>query len=107
LLTPAATAGPGRTGLVDALFTATSAVSVTGLTVVDTGSYWSPFGQTVILLAMQAGGLGIMTLASLIGIAVSRRLGLTQRMLTATETRTARLGEVGSLLRVVVLTSAA
>ena len=50
---------------VDALFTSTSAVCVTGLTVVDTGSYWSEFGQFVIMLLIQVGGLGIMTLTAL------------------------------------------
>jgi len=49
----------------DALFTATSAVCVTGLTTVDTATYWSTFGQVVIMLLIQVGGLGIMTLATL------------------------------------------
>src|SRR5699024_10708781 len=49
---------------VDALFTATSAVCVTGLIVVDTGSYFTTFGQTIILLLIQAGGIGILTFAS-------------------------------------------
>src|SRR5690625_7260306 len=49
---------------IDALFTATSAVCVTGLVVVDTGSYFTTFGQTIILLLIQAGGLGILTIAS-------------------------------------------
>lgn len=105
LLTPWATAGEGRAPFVDALFTATSAVCVTGLVTVDTATYWSAFGEAVILVAIKVGGLGIMTLASLVGIAVSHRVGLTQRVLTATETKTPRLGEVGSLLRVVIISS--
>lgn len=88
----------------NAFFTATSAVCVTGLSVVDTATYWSPFGKGVLVLAMQVGGLGVMTLASLLGLAVSRHIGLTQRILTATETKS-RLGDVGSLLRAVVITS--
>jgi len=105
LLTPWATASGQSAPLVDALFTATSAVCVTGLTVVPTGVFWSTFGQVVILVAIKVGGLGIMTLASILGLAVSRHLGLTQRMLAATEVKTTRLGEVGSLIRVVIITS--
>lgn len=106
LLMPWATAA-GKAGapFVDALFTAVSAVCVTGLTVVDTATYWSVGGQVVILVAIKVGGFGVMTLASILGLAVSRRIGLTQRMLTASETRTDRLGEVGSLVRVVIVTS--
>ena len=92
---PAATADGQRAPFVDALFTATSAVCVTGLVTVDTGTYWSTLGQVVILVGIQVGGLGIMTLASLLGLAVSRRLGLTQRLLASAETKTGRLGEVG------------
>lgn len=103
---PMATAHGDRAPFVDALFTATSAVCVTGLVTVPTGTYWSPLGQVFILVGVQVGGLGVMTLASLLGLAVSRRIGLTQRLLVSAETKTGRLGEVGSLLRVVVLTSA-
>lgn len=103
---PAATATGNRAPFVDALFTATSAVCVTGLTTVPTGTYWSTLGLVIILVGMQIGGLGVMTLASLLGLAVSRRIGLTQRLLVSAETKTGRLGEVGSLLRIVVLTSA-
>jgi Trk-type K+ transport system membrane component len=91
----------------DALFTATSAVCITGLTTVDTATYWSGWGQVVILVGIKIGGLGVMTLASLLGMAVSRRIGLTQRLLTASETKIARLGEVGALLQVIVVTSTA
>lgn len=105
LLLPQATADGHRAPFADALFTATSAVCITGLTVVDTGTYWSGFGQAVILVGIKIGGLGVMTLASLLGLAVSRRLGLTQRLLAASETRIARLGEVGSLLTVIIVTS--
>jgi potassium uptake TrkH family protein len=105
LLTPWATRSGKGAPFVDALFTATSAVCVTGLTVVPTGAFWSGFGQVVILVAIKVGGLGVMTLASILGLAVSRHLGLTQRMLAATEVKTSRLGEVGSLIRVVIITS--
>ena len=105
LSTPMATSSGQRAPFVDALFTATSAVCVTGLATVPTDSYWSGFGQGVMLLGVQIGGFGVMTLASILGMAVSRRIGLTQKLLTASETKTTRLGEVGSLVRVVVLTS--
>ncbi len=105
LSTPAATSDGHRAPFVDALFTATSAVCITGLTTVDTGSYWSGFGQAVIISGVWVGGLGVMTLASLLGMAVSRRIGLTQRLLAAPEVGSRGLGEVGSLIRVVVLTS--
>ena len=104
LLLPTSKEGVGGASFLEALFTATSAVCVTGLTIVNTAAYWTPFGQGVIALGMQIGGLGVMTLASLLGLAVSRHIGLTQRILTAAETKS-RLGEVGGLLRAVVFTS--
>lgn len=102
---PAAAASGHSPTFLQALFTATSAVCVTGLTVVDTATFWSPFGQVVILAGIKVGGLGVMTLASILGLAVTRRIGLTQRLLTANETKTSRLGEVGSLIRAVVVAS--
>jgi len=105
LMAPWATTSGKSAPLIDALFTATSAVCVTGLVVVPTGTYWSTYGQVVILVGIKIGGLGVMTLASILGMAVSRRIGLTQKLLTASETKTTRLGEVGSLVRVVIITS--
>ncbi|HWJ85553.1 MAG TPA: potassium transporter TrkG [Cellulomonas sp.] len=107
LSTPWATASGHRAPFIDALFTATSASTVTGLVVVPTGEYWSNFGLVVILVAIKVGGLGVMTLASLLGMAVSRRIGLTQRLLVSSETKVTRLGEVGSLVRTVIITSTA
>ena len=103
---PFASATGVRVPFIDALFTATSAVCVTGLTTVDTTSAWSPFGHVVILVCIKIGGLGVMTLASLLGLAVSRRVGLTQRMLTKDESRASGLGEVRGTLRAVVVISA-
>ena len=102
---PVATASGQRAPFVDALFTAVSAVCVTGLVTVDTATYWSGFGQVVILVAIKVGGLGVITLAALLGLAVSRRLGLTGKLLAQNETKAQRLGEVGTLLRVVIGTS--
>jgi len=102
---PQATSDGHRAPLVDAVFTATSSVCITGLTTVNTGTYWSPFGQAVIIVGVWIGGLGVMTLASLLGMAVSRRIGLTQRLLTSGEVGSRGLGEVGSLIRIVIITS--
>ena len=105
LTLPAARAGDQAPNFVDALFTAVSAVCVTGLVTVDTAEYWSVFGEAAILLAIKIGGLGILTLASLLGLAVSRRLGLRQRLIAASETKVQRLGEVGNLIRMILVVS--
>lgn len=105
LLAPWATASGTPARFVDALFTAVSAVCITGLVVEDTGTYWSLYGQIVIITGIKVGGLGIMTIASIIGMVVSRRIGLTQRLLTASETKTSKLGEVGSLVRTIIITA--
>ncbi len=65
---------------IDALFTATSATCVTGLTVRDTGSFFSPFGKSVILILFQIGGLGIMTLSTLFAIALGRKLTIKENL---------------------------
>lgn len=98
LALPIAHRGPGSVGLLEALFTATSALCVTGLAVVDTPTAWSPFGQAVILALIQVGGFGIMTLASLLGLVISRRLGLSSRLVAAVETKSLGLGDVRTVL---------
>jgi trk system potassium uptake protein TrkH len=98
LLLPFSSTGEGATPFLTALFTATSAVCVTGLTVVDTASYWSGFGQGTILLLIQVGGFGIMTLASLLALLVSRRIGLKSRLLAQSETKSLGLGDVRRVL---------
>lgn len=80
LLLPFATADGSWNNPVVALFTATSAVCVTGLIVVDTGSYFSPFGEAVILLLIQVGGLGYMTATTILLLVLGRRLGLRDRL---------------------------
>ncbi len=94
LLLPIARSGPGGAGVLEALFTATSAVCVTGLVVVDTPVYWSGFGQAVILVLIQVGGFGIMTLASIVGLLISRRLGLRSRLIAAAETKHTGLADL-------------
>ena len=81
LMTPYASKSGGTLRFVDALFTATSAVCVTGLVVVDTGTYFSVFGQSVILLLIQIGGLGVMTVATLVAVLSGKKINLKERLL--------------------------
>ena len=81
LMTPYASKSGDSLRFVDALFTATSAVCVTGLVVVDTGTYFSVFGQSVILLLIQIGGLGVMTVATLVAVLSGKKLNLKERLL--------------------------
>ena len=79
LMLPVSCQGRHMTPFVDALFTATSAVCVTGLIVHDTATYWSSFGQTVILLLIQIGGMGVITVAASITMVSGRKISLMQR----------------------------
>jgi trk system potassium uptake protein len=81
LALPASSASGDSAGFLTALFTATSAVCVTGLVVVDTGTYWSPWGQVVIMVLIQTGGLSFMTMASLFFLLMGKRIGLRERIL--------------------------
>jgi potassium uptake TrkH family protein len=94
---PFAADGP-RTTVMQAVFTTVSAVCVTGLTVVDTGSHWSASGEVIILALIQLGGLGIMTLASVIVLALSGRLGASARDAANAERTALHIGEVGKML---------
>jgi trk system potassium uptake protein TrkH len=105
LMLPAATEPGKATGFVTALFTATSSVCVTGLIVVDTPTHWSAFGEIVIVVLIQVGGLGIMTLASLLGLLISRSIGLRMQLTAQAETKTLGLGDVRSVVARVVLVS--
>lgn len=104
---PISSADGGWTDPVVALFTATSAVCVTGLVVVDTGTYWSPFGHAVILMLIQAGGFGFMTGSTLLlFLMVGRRTGLRDRVLVQASTGVPDLGSVGHLVRRVAVFTA-
>jgi len=105
LLAPFATTEPGRASFTTALFTSTSALCVTGLVVVDTPTYWTHYGQVVILGLIQVGGIGIMTLASLLALLVARRLGLRSRLVAQAETAAPELQDVRRLVVGVVLLS--
>ncbi len=103
---PIATPGPERPPLLTAAFTSVSAVCVTGLTTVDTATYWSPFGQGVILALIQVGGFGIMTLATMLGLLVGGRLRLKSSLIAQAETHTLNLGDVRHVIRRVAITMA-
>lgn len=105
LLLPIAKTGEGGATWVESLFTAVSALAVTGHIVVDTPTYWTPFGQVVILALIQLGGLGVMTFASFVGLVVVRRMSFRSRLNTATETRALGLDEVRGLVLGVVKVS--
>ncbi len=101
---PLATPGPTRPPVLTAAFTSVSAVCVTGLTTVDTATYWSPFGQTVILGLVQVGGFGIMTLATLLGMLVGGKLRLKSSLIAQAETNTLNIGDVRHVIRRVAVT---
>ena len=95
LLTLPFSARSGRaTPFGDALFTATSAVCVTGLVVRDTATYWSAFGQAVILLMIQVGGLGVITVAASFALLSGRKIGLWQRSTMQEATSAQKVGGV-------------
>lgn len=105
LALPIATTERAPADWVVALFTATSAVCVTGLVIVDTESHWSVFGEVVIAGLVQVGGLGIMTMATLFTLLVSGRLGLRARIAAQAETKTLSMSDVRRVVRKVVLFS--
>ncbi|MDQ7903458.1 potassium transporter TrkG [Phytohabitans sp. ZYX-F-186] len=99
LLLPVSTRGPGSASFMTALFTAASAICTTGLSPVDAATYWSDFGHVMIALLTQVGGYGIATMATLLGLLVSQRLGLRSRLMARAETSSGlALGEVRTVL---------
>ncbi|MEX2447066.1 MAG: potassium transporter TrkG [Dehalococcoidia bacterium] len=100
---PFASAEGTRVPFMTALFTATSAVCVTGLVVADTRETWSPFGQAVIITLIQAGGLGFMTSATLLLMVLGRRLSLRQRMTAGAAAGQIGTMQIGALIRRVVM----
>ncbi|MBL3685950.1 TrkH family potassium uptake protein [Leucobacter zeae] len=99
LMLPISSASGRWTGFVDALFTSTSAVCVTGLIVVDTATYWSGFGTVVILVLIQLGGLGIMLFAALVGLAIIRKISVRSRITVGAEVKAGSGG--GDVKRIV------
>ncbi|WP_460720770.1 TrkH family potassium uptake protein [Microbacterium aureliae] len=115
---PVAAADGEVTPLADALFTAVSTICVTGLITVDTATHWSAAGKAIIFIGVNIGGMGVLTLASILGLIISKRLGLRAKLIAAgdsnplrvhggpvNEGQTVRLGEVGPLLRTVALST--
>ena len=115
---PIATTSGKSAPLVDALFTAVSVICVTGLSTVDMATYWSPFGHVLVFIGVEIGGIGVLTLASILGLVISRRLGLRQKLMAAgdanplrihkgpiAEGQAVRLGETGSLLLTVAISA--
>ncbi|MDQ2698244.1 MAG: TrkH family potassium uptake protein [Actinomycetota bacterium] len=115
---PAAAADGQRTPFADALFTAVSTICVTGLATVDMFTHWSPFGHVITYVGVNVGALGVLTLASILGLVISKRLGLRAKLIAAgdsnplrarggpvNEGQTVRLGEVGQLLATVALST--
>ncbi len=91
------------TAFSDALFTATSAVCVTGLITVDTATHWSLFGQLIILLLIQIGGLGVVTVGASIAMISGRKIGLFQRSTMQEAMGAQKMGGIVRLLRFIVL----
>lgn len=100
---PAAHAQGESAPWITAFFTAVSAVSVTGLVVVDTGTYWSTFGQVVIMVLFQLGGFGMMTLATLLGLLVNRSFHLRSKLIAQAESHVLGLGDITSVAKLVLV----
>jgi trk system potassium uptake protein TrkH len=115
---PVASADGRATPLADSLFTAVSVICVTGLSTVDMATHWSVTGHVFVFIGVQIGALGVLTLASIMGLVISRKLGLRQRLLAASDTnplrmhhgavaegQAVRLGEIGGLLATVAVSA--
>lgn len=105
LMLPVSTQGKGGASFMDALFTATSATCVTGLVVQDTASYWSGFGQAVILGLIQIGGMGVITVAVAVTIVSGKKIGLMQRSTMQESIAAPQVGGIVRLTRFIVLTA--
>ena len=103
LMLPAASRNAGNAPLLTAFFTSTSASCVTGLVLCDTASYWTLFGQAVILCLIEIGGLGFMTFATLFYILLRKRMGLRERSVMMESINTTQIGGIMSLTRKIAL----
>ena len=102
LMLPLSSRQQTATGFSDCLFTATSAVCVTGLVVRDTFSHWSPFGQAVILLLIQIGGMGVVTAALTLSFLSGRRIGFMQRSVMQEAISAPQVGGIVRLTKFIV-----
>ena len=107
LLTLPISSRTGRLGVIDALFTATSATCVTGLIVRDTWSQFSLFGQVIILMLIQVGGLGLVTLTSFFALAARRRMGFRDLRLLGESVSADGLSKATEVLKIVIKLAAA
>ncbi len=105
LMLPVATKSGERTDFLTALFTATSATCVTGLVVVDTKTYWSVFGQIVIMLLIQIGGLGIMTMSTLFALILGRKITFKERLVMQEAFNTNSLGGIVKFAKYILMVS--
>ncbi|MCM0650612.1 TrkH family potassium uptake protein [Clostridium swellfunianum] len=103
LTLPIASSSGTRTPFIDALFTATTSVCVTGLVTVDTGTHWSYFGKTVIMILIQVGGLGFMAFATLISLIIGKKITLQERLVMAEAMNTFSLQGLVKLARYILL----
>lgn len=103
LMLPIMTSPGKHTGFLTAFFTATSAVCVTGLVVVDTGTHWSLAGQVLILLLIQIGGIGFMTMAIIIFMVMGKKIGLKNRLLVQESLNQLSLQGVIHLTKMILL----
>lgn len=99
LMLPISSASGVSCGLLTALFTATSATCVTGLTLVDTLTGWSGFGQAIILVMIQLGGLGVMTVICLLALSIRQQVSLNQRLMMVSAFNLDRLGDAAAVVR--------
>ncbi|HHW56407.1 MAG TPA: Trk family potassium uptake protein [Clostridia bacterium] len=105
LMLPVATKSGEGADFLTALFTATSATCVTGLVVVDTKTYWSTFGQIVIMLLIQVGGLGIMTMSTLFALILGRRITFKERLVMQEAFNTNSLGGIVKFAKYILMVS--
>ena len=101
-----ATQSGERVPFLDALFTATSATCVTGLVIHDTALFWSPFGQGVILLLIQVGGMGVVTMAVAIFMFSGRKIGLKQRWVMQESISAPQVGGIVRMTGIFILKTA-
>lgn len=99
LMMPMSTASGESANFFDALFNATSAVTVTGLATVDTGTYWSPTGHTILALLVQVGGFGIIGFAVLVGYLIEGKISLKSRISVLTESAATKQPDARTLLK--------
>lgn len=102
---PIATQNGESIAFLDALFTSTSAVCVTGLIAVDTSTYWSFFGQLIIIILIQIGGLGFMTVTTLFALIIKKRINLRERLLIQESLNQIDLAGLVKLTRYILLTT--